>query len=131
MNILITGVAGFIGFHTAMRYLAQGENVIGIDSLNDYYDVSLKEARLSKLSDYDKFEFFKLDINNKESLDKIECPTLCIFGDLDKMVPLKVGNKMAEIIKNSQVKVIQNCGHMIIYEKAFEMRKLVKEFLLN
>jgi len=67
----------------------------------------------------------------KESLDKIECPTLCIFGDLDKMVPLKVGNKMAEIIKNSQVKVIQNCGHMIIYEKAFEMRKLVKEFLLN
>ena len=71
MNILITGVAGFIGFHTAMRYLAQGENVIGIDSLNDYYDVSLKEARLSKLSDYDKFEFFKLDINNKESLDKI------------------------------------------------------------
>ncbi len=39
MNILITGVAGFIGFHTAMRYLAQGENVIGIDSLNDYYDV--------------------------------------------------------------------------------------------
>ena len=67
----------------------------------------------------------------KESLDKIKCPTLCIFGDLDKMVPLKVGNKMAEIIKNSQVKVIQNCGHMIIYEKAFEMRKLVKEFLLN
>ena len=67
----------------------------------------------------------------KESLDKIECPTLCIFGDLDKMVPLKVGNKMAESIKNSQVKVIQNCGHMIIYEKAFEMRKLVKEFLLN
>ena len=43
----------------------------------------------------------------KESLDKIECPTLCIFGDLDKMVPLKVGNKMAEIIKNSQVKVIK------------------------
>ena len=67
----------------------------------------------------------------KESLDKIECPTLCIFGDLDKMVPLKVGNKMAEIIKNSQVKVIQNCGHMIIYERAFEMRKLVKEFLLS
>ena len=49
MNILITGVAGFIGFHTAMRYLAQGENVIGIDSLNDYYDVSLKEARYQNL----------------------------------------------------------------------------------
>ena len=45
------------------------------------------------------------------------------------MVPLKVGNNMSELIKNSKTKVIQNCGHMIIFEKAFEMRKLVKEFL--
>ena len=65
----------------------------------------------------------------KESLEKINCPTLCIFGDLDKMVPLEVGNKMALMIKNSEKKVINNCGHMIIFEKAFEMRKIVKEFL--
>ena len=65
----------------------------------------------------------------KESLGKIACPTLCIFGDLDKMVPLEVGNKMASMIKNSEKKVINNCGHMIIFEKAFEMRKIVKEFL--
>ena len=65
----------------------------------------------------------------KESLEKINCPTLCIFGDLDKMVPLEVGNKMASMIKNSKKKVISNCGHMIIFEKAFEMRKIVKEFL--
>ena len=65
----------------------------------------------------------------KESLEKIICPTLCIFGDLDKMVPLKVGNKMAEIIKNSEVKVISDCGHMIIFEKAFEMRKSVLGFI--
>ena len=65
----------------------------------------------------------------KESLEKINCPTLCIFGDLDKMVPLEVGNKMASMIKNSEKKVINNCGHMIIFEKAFEMRKIVKEFL--
>ena len=64
-----------------------------------------------------------------ESLEKISCSTLCIFGDLDKMVPLKVGNKMSELIKNSQTKVISNCGHMIIFEKAFEMRKLVNEFI--
>jgi len=67
--------------------------------------------------------------NGKESLKKINCPTLCIFGDLDKMVPLEVGNKMAALIKNSEKKIINNCGHMIIFEKAFEMRKYVKEFL--
>ena len=67
--------------------------------------------------------------NGKESLEKINCPTLCIFGDLDKMVPLEVGNKMASMIKNSEKKIINNCGHMIIFEKAFEMRKIVKEFL--
>ena len=67
--------------------------------------------------------------DGKESLEKINCPTLCIFGDLDKMVPLEVGNKMASMIKNSEKKIINNCGHMIIFEKAFEMRKIVKEFL--
>ena len=69
--------------------------------------------------------------SGKESLEKINCPTLCIFGDLDKMVPLEVGNKMASMIKNSEKKVINNCGHMIIFEKAFEMRQIVKEFLLK
>ena len=67
--------------------------------------------------------------NGKESLEKINCPTLCIFGDLDKMVPLEVGNKMASMINKSETKIINNCGHMIIFEKAFEMRNLVKEFL--
>ena len=69
--------------------------------------------------------------SGKESLEKINCPTLCIFGDLDKMVPLEVGNKMASMIKNSEKKIINNCGHMIIFEKAFEMRQIVKEFLLK
>tara|TARA_Y100001970_G_C14064854_1_gene766116 strand:- start:292 stop:1026 length:735 start_codon:yes stop_codon:yes gene_type:complete len=67
----------------------------------------------------------------KESLGKINCSTLCIFGDLDKMVPLEVGNKMSSMIKNAEKKVISNCGHMIIFERAFEMRKIVKEFLGN
>jgi pimeloyl-ACP methyl ester carboxylesterase len=81
-------------------------------------------------------EILAVDLNacnnykgGKESLEKINCPTLCIFGDLDKMVPLEVGNKMASMIKNSKKKVISNCGHMIIFEKALEMRKIVKEFL--
>ena len=81
-------------------------------------------------------EILAVDLNacnnykdGKESLKKINCPTLCIFGDLDKMVPLEVGNKMASMIKNSEKKIINNCGHMIIFEKAFEMRQIVKEFL--
>ena len=47
------------------------------------------------------------------------------------MVPLKVGTKMSDAIKNSETKIISNCGHMIIFEKAFEMRKLVKEFIIK
>ena len=69
--------------------------------------------------------------NGEESLKKIDCPTLCIFGDLDKMVPVKIGLKMSEQIKNSETKIISDCGHMIIFEKAFEMRKLVKEFIVK
>ena len=83
-------------------------------------------------------EILAVDLNacnnykdGKDSLEKINCPTLCIFGDLDKMVPLEIGNKMVTMIKNSEKKVINNCGHMIIFEKAFEMRKIVKEFLIN
>jgi len=83
-------------------------------------------------------EILAVDLNacnnykdGKESLIKINCPTLCILGDLDKMVPLEVGNKMAAMIKKSKKKIINNCGHMIIFEKAFEMRKLVKEFLIK
>ena len=67
--------------------------------------------------------------NVEKSLEKINCSTLCIFGDLDKMVPVKAGTKMSERIKNYETKIISNCGHMIIFEKAFEMRKIVKDFL--
>ena len=67
--------------------------------------------------------------NGEKSLEKINCSTLCIFGDLDKMVPVKAGTKMSERIKNSETKIISNCGHMIIFEKAFEMRQIVKDFL--
>ena len=67
--------------------------------------------------------------NGENAIKKINCPTLCILGDLDKMVPVKVGLKMSEQITNSKTKIISDCGHMIIFEKAFEMRKLVKEFI--
>jgi pimeloyl-ACP methyl ester carboxylesterase len=69
--------------------------------------------------------------DGEKSLNKINCSTLCIFGELDKMVPLKVGTKMSDAIKNSETKIISNCGHMIVFEKAFEMRQLVKQFIMK
>ncbi|MGH4140372.1 GDP-mannose 4,6-dehydratase [Clostridium sp.] len=62
---LITGVAGFIGFYLSLKLLEQGCQVIGIDNINDYYDVELKNTRLKKLKPYEKFTFIKGDISDK------------------------------------------------------------------
>ena len=67
--------------------------------------------------------------NGLQAAAKINCPTLCILGDKDKMVPLEKGKKMAKSIKSSQLEVMKECGHMIIFEKAFEMREIVKNFV--
>jgi pimeloyl-ACP methyl ester carboxylesterase len=67
--------------------------------------------------------------NGLKATANINCPTLCILGDKDKMVPLEKGKKMAESIKNSQLEILKECGHMIIFEKAFEMREIVKNFI--
>lgn len=65
---LVTGAAGFIGFYLSLRLLEEGCKVVGIDNLNDYYDVSLKEARLEKLKPFDKFTFTKGDISDKSTV---------------------------------------------------------------
>ncbi len=70
-SYLVTGVAGFIGFFLAKRLLEQGCSVIGIDNINDYYDINLKYARLDKLKPFDKFTFIKEDISNKEMIMSI------------------------------------------------------------
>jgi UDP-glucuronate 4-epimerase len=66
--ILVTGAAGFIGFHVAMRLLDRGDQVIGLDNLNDYYDVRLKEARLEQLTPRERFNFVKLDLSNRQGV---------------------------------------------------------------
>ena len=67
--------------------------------------------------------------NGSEALKSINCPTLFIFGELDKMVSLEKGKKFAELIPSSTIHVIKDCGHMIMFEKAFEMREKISEFL--
>ena len=71
MNILITGGAGFIGAALGERLLQDGEQVYAIDNLNDYYEVSLKQARLQKLIDYDSFEFAQIDISDRGSMETL------------------------------------------------------------
>ena len=69
--ILITGAAGFIGFHLAKKRLQAGDEVVGVDNLNDYYDVSLKKSRLEQLKKYPNFTFEKLDISDRESVARL------------------------------------------------------------
>jgi UDP-glucuronate 4-epimerase len=68
MKILVTGAAGFIGFHTSQILLARGDEVVGLDNLNDYYDVSLKEARLDILKRHANFKFVKLDLADRKEM---------------------------------------------------------------
>ena len=70
-KILVTGAAGFIGFHLSKRLLKEGFLVTGIDNMNDYYDVSLKKARLDLLLPQEAFEFHKIDLIDKENIDAL------------------------------------------------------------
>jgi UDP-glucuronate 4-epimerase len=71
MKILVTGAAGFIGMHTCLRLLARGDEVVGIDNLNDYYDVRLKEARLARLTNHPRFSFHKLSVEDADGINAV------------------------------------------------------------
>ncbi len=71
MKFLVTGAAGFIGMHVALRLLERGEEVFGIDNLNDYYDVKLKRDRLARLTAHPNFSFAKLDIADSDALTEL------------------------------------------------------------
>ncbi|HEY5566534.1 MAG TPA: NAD-dependent epimerase [Gammaproteobacteria bacterium] len=71
MKILVTGAAGFIGYHTAKRLLERGDEVVGLDNLNEYYDVTLKQARLEQLERHENFRFVKLDLADRAGMEKL------------------------------------------------------------
>ena len=71
MKVLVTGAAGFIGFHTAKRLLERGEEVVGVDDLNGYYDPALKRARLEILAGAPRFRFERLDIADRASMEAL------------------------------------------------------------
>ncbi|ACB51451.1 nucleotide sugar epimerase [Crocosphaera subtropica ATCC 51142] len=71
VKVLVTGAAGFIGFHVSQKLLHQGETILGIDNLNSYYDVFLKKARLKQIKTYEKFRFYQLDIADRKSISEL------------------------------------------------------------
>ncbi|RLA95647.1 MAG: capsular biosynthesis protein CpsI, partial [Deltaproteobacteria bacterium] len=71
MKVLVTGAAGFIGFHVSKSLLDRGDDVVGLDNLNDYYDVDLKKARLRILEDYENFKFVKCDLADRATMEKL------------------------------------------------------------
>ena len=70
-KILVTGAAGFIGFHLSKLLLQKGVTVVGFDNINDYYDVNLKYARLAILENFENFTFVKGDLADKTAVDKL------------------------------------------------------------
>lgn len=102
-KILVTGGAGFIGFHLSRSLLQKGEKVIGIDNLNDYYEVSLKEARLSLLQEYGDYEFHKIDIGDKEAVHALfdrERPEIVVNLAAQAGVRYSIENPQAYIDSN-------------------------------
>ena len=103
MKKIITGVAGFIGFHIAKYYLEHGDTIVGVDNLNDYYDPTLKEARLSQLNNYNNFNFHKIDIIDKNEIDTIfkkESPKYVIHLAAQAGVRYSLQNPYAYIDSN-------------------------------
>ena len=103
MTVLITGVAGFIGSHVAHILLDRGDDVVGIDNMNDYYDPSLKDARLSRLTSREKFNFHHADITDKTSLDQV-------FGTetIDRVINLAAPVGVRYSLKNPQAYISTN-----------------------
>ncbi|MBT8079815.1 MAG: NAD-dependent epimerase [Gammaproteobacteria bacterium] len=71
MKILVTGAAGFIGFHTALKLLERGDTVVGLDNFNDYYDVTLKEARAAILERYDSFRMVRMGLEQRSGMESL------------------------------------------------------------
>lgn len=111
--ILVTGAAGFIGFHTARRLLERGEAVTGIDNLNDYYDVSLKEARLAELQKFPQFKFVKLDIADRAGLESLWENG----GPFTRVIHLAAQAGVRYSLLKPEAYVMSNCaGHLNILE---------------
>ena len=124
MKLLVTGAAGFIGFHTSKLLLERGDEVVGLDNLNEYYDVTLKHARLAVLSRYPRFKFVKLDLTDRQGI-----ATLFAGEKFERVIHLgaqagvrySIENPFAYIDSNVQgtMTVLEGCRHNRVQHLVF------------
>jgi UDP-glucuronate 4-epimerase len=115
MTILLTGAAGFIGYHVAEALLARGETVIGVDNLNDYYDPRLKQARLDRLLARAGFAFHRLDVSDRDAIGDI----IAENKEIDRIVHLAAQAGVRHSLVDPYAYVQANVmGHLVILEAA-------------
>jgi len=121
MTVLVTGAAGFIGFHTAQALLERGERVIGVDNLNDYYEVSLKEARLEILQHRRGFAFHRLDIADRDAVQAL----FKSEPDINRVVHLAAQAGVRYSLINPYAYLRSNVdGHVVLLEASRTLPRL-------
>ena len=121
MAVLLTGAAGFIGYHTAEALLDRGERVVGVDIVNDYYDVALKEARLARLTGRDGFSFYRVDIADQDAMIALVASN----PDINGIIHLAAQAGVRYSLEKPFVYVQSNLvGQMVILEIARHMDNL-------
>lgn len=123
MTIVVTGAAGFIGYHTASGLLARGERVVGVDDLNDYYDVALKRARLAGLERHPAFGFRRLDVARWEDVEGLADPSVTaivhlaaqagVRHSLDHPFAYGQSNVVGQIAIGELARRCPNLGHVV------------------
>ena len=123
-KILVTGAAGFIGFHLAKRLLERGDTVVGLDNLNDYYDVNLKKARLAQLQGFANFSFVKQDMVDRDAMS-----ALFAEQQFDKVVNLAAQPGVRYSLENPHsytdtnvvgfLNVLEGCRHNAVKHLVF------------
>jgi UDP-glucuronate 4-epimerase len=121
VTVLLTGAAGFIGYHTAVALLARGGRVIGVDNLNDYYDVRLKRARLDRLAENPGFRHEVCDISNREAMFALAAAYPGITGIVHLAAQAGVRHSLIDPYAYVTSNVM---GHLVVLETARRLPKL-------
>jgi UDP-glucuronate 4-epimerase len=119
--VLVTGAAGFVGYHVAEALLARGEHVLGLDNLNDYYDVGLKQARLLRLEKRQGFSFHRMDVSERTAVQELMAGN----PDIDRIVHLAAQAGVRHSLVDPYAYVQSNVmGHLVIQEAARRLSRL-------